>query len=169
MNRPSTPYIIRPGRLADAPAMARIFNHYVSTSDVIFSNDLLSSEQMRHKLEPVVAGRFPFLVAEIDGEVAGYCYAHRWMPDPVYGHTWEVTEYLSSPTTSKGIGTALLAEIIVRSRDAGAHSLISCVTATNVPCVHMLGRLGFERVGCVKESGYKFGRWHDDLFFQLML
>lgn len=168
MNSSVTPYIIRPGRPDDAAAMAGIFNYYVATSDVIFSERPLTEEDMRAKIEPV-AGHFPFMVAEEDGRVVGYCYAHLWQPDPVYRFTWELTEYLSHRTVSRGIGTALLEAVVEECRQAGAHTLLSCVTATNEPCLRMLARAGFKCVGNVAQSGYKFGRWHDDVFLQLML
>ncbi|MBO4955614.1 MAG: N-acetyltransferase [Muribaculaceae bacterium] len=169
MNSPASPYTIRRGTIGDAAAMARIFNHYVATSDVIFSDTHLSAGDMAARLAPI-AGKFPFMVAEgDDGEVIGYCYAHLWQPDPVYRFTWELTEYLDNRCCGRGVGTALLSAVISQCRQGGAHSLISCVTATNEPCINMLIRLGFERVGCVAQSGYKFGRWHDDVFLQLML
>ena len=82
--------------------MARIFNHYVATSTVIFSNDILSAERMADKIRPV-CGRFPFFVSVDDatGEVMGYCYAHLWQPDPVYGRTWETTSsWLTTPSAA---------------------------------------------------------------------
>ena len=88
--------MIRTGRPEDAAEMAAIFNHYVKTSTAIFSNKILTEEDMKHKIESLGAGsEFPFLVDEENGELTGYCYAHRWMPDPVYGRSWALA--LSAP------------------------------------------------------------------------
>ena len=168
MDSPATTYIIRPGTVDDATAMAEIFNYYVATSDVIFTERQHTEADMRARIEPVI-GRFPFMVAEQGGKVIGYCFAHLWQPDPVYRYTWELTEYLSPEAVSHGVGSALLKAVVDDCRRMGAHSLISWVTGTNEPCLRMLARVGFERLGCLKQSGFKFGRWHDDVFLQLML
>lgn len=159
---------IRNGRLDDAAEIARIFNFYVRTSDVIFSEHELSEEEMKRKLAPV-AGHFPFLVAEEDGRLLGYCYAHPWQPDYVYRFTLELTEYLDHESLSKGLGTRMLQMVIDQCRAAGFHSVVSAVTGGTIPCERMHDKLGFRVVGVVKDSGFKFGRFLDDVFYQLIL
>lgn len=162
--------MIRNGNIDDAAAMARIFNHYVLTSTVIFSNRQLSETDMRSKIHALRLGvDFPFLVSENAEEVDGYCYAHLWQPDPVYGRTWEVTIYLAPDACGKGIGSQLLSTLIEMSREAGAHTLISCITAGNAPCERLHRRLGFTQAGCLKSVGYKFGQYLDDALYQLPL
>lgn len=160
---------IRKGTPGDAGAVAGIFNHYVRTSDVIFSNRERSEAEMRGVLERVTAEGYPFYVSLEGDEVTGYCYAHAWQPDAVYGLTWEITIYLRHDVTGRGAGTKLLQAVIDDSRRAGAHTLVSCVTRGNAPCSRMMLRLGFGLTGCIKEAGYKFGRFLDDEFYQLML
>lgn len=161
--------MIRRGTLNDVAGMALIFNHYVRTSTVIFSNDELTAADMRSRMEPV-AGHFPFYVAETpEGELAGYCYAHHWHPNAVYGRTWEITIYLSHRFTGRGIGRELLGKVVEESRKAGAHTLVSCVTAGNEPCERLHRSMGFEKAGVLKAAGFKFGRYLDDVFYQLML
>lgn len=160
---------IRKGDVSDAGAIADIFNYYIRTSDVIFSNRERSAAEMREKLESVIAGGYPFFVSVEDGVVNGYCYAHAWQPDAVYGCTWELTEYLSHSSAGKGIGTKLLRATVEACRDSGAHTLIACVTAGNKACAGMLSRVGFRLVGIVRESGFKFGKYCNDEFWQLML
>ncbi len=161
--------MIRKGNLNDAAAMAGIFNHYVATSTVIFSNRQLSEADMRLRLEPV-AGRFPFYVDEDEnGEVTGYCYAHSWHPDEVYGRTWEVTIYLRHDITGRGIGSALLESVVAESRRMGAHVLMSFITEGNEPCERMHRRVGFRLEGLFREVGYKFGRYLNDAVYYLKL
>lgn len=160
--------MIRQGRIEDAARMAEIFNHYVRTSTVIFSNDVLSADDMGRRLESVV-GRFPFLVWEENGRVSGYCYVHFFHPDAVYSQTWELTEYLDHSVLGRGIGTRLLSETISLCREAGAHTLLSFITASNSQCEKMVGSLGFEKCGQIREAGYKFGEYLDDVIYQLIL
>lgn len=162
--------MIRKGTLNDAAAIADIFNHYVRTSTVIFSNDQLSADEMREKLEPVMKGGFPFFVdVDGDGTVTGYAYAHLYHPNPVYGRTWEITIYLRHGYTGRQIGSRLLERIINESRDLGAHTLISCITGGNMPCEKMHLNHGFTVAGTLLEVGYKFDQYLDDRLYQLML
>lgn len=150
--------------------MARIFNHYVRTSPVIFSNRTLSEDDMRDKLRRLGAGsEFPFLVAEADGALAGYAYAHLWQPDPVYGRTWELTIYLAPQACGRGLGTRLLTALVEACRRRGAHTLLSCISQGNEPCERMHRRAGFGLAGVLTGVGYKFGRYYNDAFYQLQL
>lgn len=162
--------MIRKGRIEDAADMASIYNHYVRTSTVIFSEKELSASDMTNKLLAMHVGdKFPFFIDEEEGAIRGYGYAHLWHPDSVYGQTWEVTIYLAPNDCAKGVGTSLLSEIIKASRENGAHVLISCITAGNMPCERMLQKLNFEKAGCLKEVGFKFGQYLDDVLYQLSL
>ena len=160
---------LREARPDDAAAIAGIFNHYVASSTVIFSNRIRTAAEMEQKIRDCL-GRTPFLVAQNDGgRLLGYCYAHPWQPDEVYGRTLEVTIYLAHDTLGQGIGSRLLAELIGRCRALGCHTLLSAVTEGNAPCEALHRKLGFTRVACMKEVGFKFGRYLNDVFYQLIL
>ena len=82
----------------DVEEMTRIYNHYVTETTVSFETEPLTtgdmSERVRH-----IAAEFPCFVAEQDGRVVGYCYAHLWKERAAYSHTWEVTIYLDGHPT----------------------------------------------------------------------
>lgn len=162
---------IRAGKLEDAAEMAEIFNHYVRTSTVIFSNRELSDNDMRQKLESLGVGtEFPFLVSvDNNGVLTGYCYAHRWMPDPVYGRSWELTMYLSHKHLGKGLGTRLLDRLIEECRKGGAHALITSITEGNAASEKMCVSAGFNLVGRLPEIGFKFGCYLNDVIYQKLL
>lgn len=161
--------MIRQGTLHDAAQIAEIFNHYVRTSPVIFSERELTATEMRSRLEQPLADGLPFYVSLSDDCVTGYCYAHRFMPDPVYGRTLEITVYLAPQATGRGIGTQLLRRVIADCRAAGAHTLVSFVTAGNIACERLHRRCGFTAAGLIREAGFKLGRYWDDLILQLLL
>ncbi len=162
--------VIRHGSGADAAAMAEIYNHYVACSDVIFSNTQLSAADMRGKIARLNLGaRFPFLVAESEGRVIGYAYAHHWQPDPVYDLTWELTMYLAHDIVGSGLGSRMFGRLVDECRQAGAHVLVSCITEGNAPCERMHLRAGFTRAGCIPETGFKFGRFLNDVIYYRLL
>lgn len=161
-------YMIRQGNIEDAADMADIFNYYIETSTVIFSNRRRSAVDMADMLNPII-GNYPFFIYEEDGKVLGYCYAHAFHPDPVYSRSWEITIYLRNGHTGQGIGTKLLEAITKASRQGGAHTLISCITDGNTACERMHERAGFIRTGVLRDAGYKFGQYLNDVFYQKIL
>lgn len=162
--------MIRVGKISDAHAMAEIFNHWVRTSTVIFSNRELEPSQMAEKIKPVIDGGFPFFVdTDENGRVTGYAYAHRYHPDPVYSGTWELTEYLSPDAVGKGIGSSLFHTLIDECKTRGAHVLISCITSGNAACERMNLSAGFTLSGIIPQAGYKFGLWLDDALYTKLL
>ncbi len=159
--------IIREGKLEDAAEITEIFNFYIRTSNVIFSERIRSEEDMKELLSKIV-GKYPFYVIEEAGKVRGYCYAHLWMPDPVYSQSWELTEYLENGYSGAGIGSELLRVVIEECFEKGAHALVSFVAGGNVPCERMMDRFGFKLRGVMREVGYKFSAYHDDAFYELL-
>lgn len=162
--------MFRKGTLDDAAAMARIFNYYVANSDVIFSERILTEDDMRRKLSSLgVAERFPFIIAEMpDGRMGGYGYAHLYHPDPVYGQTWELTIYLDHECLGQGIGSEMLRRLVAACRTAGAHALISCITGGNTACERMHIRQGFFEAGRLRAVGFKFGSYLDDVIYEIV-
>lgn len=161
---------LRAGNIGDAAAIAGIFNYWVRTSTVIFSNRELSASMMAERLGTVIDGKYPFLVAiDEEGDVIGYAYAHSYHPDPVYSGTWELTEYLSPGATGNGLGTRLFHALIDECRRCGAHVLISCITSGNAACERMNREAGFTLSGVLPQVGFKFGQWLDDALYTKIL
>lgn len=162
--------IIRKGSRFDADGMARIYNHYVRTSPVIFSHIELDERTMSEKIDRLeLNDKFPFLVAESYGTILGYAYAHSWQPDPVYSRSWELTMYLSDEASGKGLGSELIRRLILQCKERGAHTLVAFVTEGNLPCERMLHKAGFTLIGVFKEVGYKFCEYLNDALYQLIL
>ncbi len=162
--------MIRKGTLDDAADMAAIYNHYVATSTVIFSNKQLTSGEMRTKLEPLVADGYPFWVWEVDGVVRGYIYAHPWQPDEVYCHTWEIAVYVDKDCRGMRVGHQLLDALVKSCREEErVRVLISCITEGNVASERLHEGFGFKRVSRFEGVGYKFGEWLNDVHYQLTL
>lgn len=155
---------VRPGE--DAAALAAIYNEYVLNTTISFETEPLNEEQMLRRIAGFAA-EYPYLVYEENGVVLGHCYAHRWKERAAYAHTWESTIYLSPQACGKGIGPALMQELIARCRAAGCRVLIACITQGNERSCRFHESLGFRRVSHFHAVGKKFGRLLDVVDYQL--
>lgn len=160
--------MIRRVRKDDAPAIARIYNHYVADTDISFETEPVSDSDMLARIEAISA-RFPYLVCEIDGEVAGYCYVHQWKERAAYCHTLETTVYLAPDRTGAGIGRSLMMRLIEECRMTDCHALVACITGGNEPSCRLHENLGFSRVSHFLRVGRKHGKWLDVVDYELLL
>ncbi len=159
---------IRPVRLDDAGRIASIYNKYVSATTITFETEPVSVEVMRGRINSI-SSAFPYFVYEYDGVVLGYCYAYLWKEREAYSKTLETTVYLAPEACHQGIGTQLMRHLIEDCRRQGYHALVACVTADNLPSIHLHQHLGFRQVSRFSEVGRKFDRWLDVIDLELIL
>lgn len=160
--------MIRRVELQDAKAITAIYNEYVAHSVVTFETEPLREEDMRSRMVDI-SSSFPYYVCEVEGKVVGYCYAHAWKERMAYRNTLETTVYVHSGYHGKGIGTALMVQLIEACRREGYHVLIACLTEPNEASAMLHRALGFRKVSLFKEVGVKFGRWLDVADYELIL
>ncbi len=162
---------MRPAVAADLPRVAAIFAPFARDTAVTFETEAWSAAQWAEKHVDVVRRGLPFLVADVDGAVAGFAYAGPWRAKAAYRHTVEDTVYLDPAHAGRGIGTALLTELLDAAARAGARQVVAVVAdvpeaAASVP-LHR--RLGFAEVGRLTAVGFKHGRWVDTVLLQRAL
>ena len=160
--------MIREVRPDDAAQIAGIYNRYILETTISFETQPLSAEDMRIRIEEI-SSYFPYFVAENNGKLTGYCYAHPWKERAAYCKTLETTIYLASEAKGKGLGTRLMTQLIKECRNRGYHALIACITAENEESCQFHERLGFKKVSHFEQVGQKFGRWLDVADYELML
>ncbi|MFD1930328.1 MULTISPECIES: GNAT family N-acetyltransferase [Nonomuraea] len=161
---------IRPATAADLPAVAAVYAHYVATSVVTFDETAPELPFWQTRLRELGERGLPFLVADVDGEVAGYAYAGQWRPKPAYRHTVEDSVYLAPGRTGQGLGRALLGELLPRCAKAGARQVVAVIADTGQDASAALHRaFGFVSVGRLTGVGFKLGRWVDTQLMQLDL
>ncbi len=145
-----------------------IYNHYVATSTATFQlepdteAERLAWFQNRSPLHPVT-------VAETDGKVVGWGSLSPWKPRVGYAHSVEASVYVREGCHRRGFGRALLADLIERARAAGHHVLVGGACTEHPGSIALQETLGFVRVAHFRETGYKFGRWLDVVYLQLLL
>ena len=158
--------MIRPVTAADAAGIAAIYNHYVTRTTVTFEEEPITAEEMRGRIEAVVSHYLPWLVAESDGQVAGYAYATKWHHRHGYRFSVEVTVYLDPALGGRGIGTALYTELFPLLESKGIRSLVGVIALPNAASVALHEKFGMQKVGHLTAIGVKFGEWIDVGYWQ---
>jgi len=162
--------VIRPVRSSDAGALAEIYNHYVLNTVVSFEELPVAAEEMALRIDRNGAAGWPWLVAEAEGGApAGYAYAGPWQVRCAYQHTVELTIYLSPRHAGAGLGTRLYGQLFEALRDTPAHTAIGAIALPNPASVALHEKFGMTRVGQFREVGFKFGRWIDVGYWQVVL
>ena len=159
---------IRPATESDLVAINDIYNHYVQHSTCTYQEEPElpdgRREWFRHHGE-----KHPVIVAEIGGQVVGWGSLSAYHPRSAYRHTVENSVYVHHEYHWRGIGSLLLHELIVRARNFGHHAIIAIIDADQPASVALHAKFHFEKVGHMKQIGFKFGRWLDVVYMELIL
>lgn len=164
-------YTIRDARLQDLPDVREIYNHYVANSTVTFDEKPMTLREIRSKFQHIVKLGMPFLVAESPSEqILGYAYVYPWKEKAAYRFTVENSIYLRAAATNKGLGKALLAELITRSKAAGLKEMIAVIADKGADAsIAIHKNFGFKEIGHMGKVGYKFDRWLGTVLMQKSL
>ena len=161
---------IRPAKTADIPAITRIYAHAVRTGTASFELEPPSEADMAERMKAVLDGKFPYLVAEADGVVAGYAYASLYRTRPAYRFTVEDSVYVAPDMQRRGVGIALLRKLIEACTALGYRQMIAIIGDSNqAASIGVHKACGFTDAGNLRNIGWKFGRWLDTPMMQLAL
>jgi phosphinothricin acetyltransferase len=162
---------IRDARAEDLPDIREIYNHYVRNSVVTFDEDEMTLKEWRSKFAYLVKLDMPFIVAESpSGQVLGYALVTPWKQKKAYRYTVENSIYLGPASTGKGLGRALLDELLQRSTAAGIKEVIAVIADSGADAsIALHERFGFEEVGRMGKVGFKFNRWLGTVLLQKSL
>jgi L-amino acid N-acyltransferase len=160
---------IRAAGERDLAAILAIYNHAIEHTTAVFSYEPHTLEMRREWFESKQANGYPVLVAESDRTIAGFATYGLFRPWPAYSHTVEHSVYTAPEFRRRGIARLLMTELIALARSGGLHAMVGGVVAENAESVRLHESLGFTEVARFREVGWKFGRWLDLKFFELLL
>ncbi len=159
---------IRPYTTEDTQAILDIINDNILHSTALYEYKIRSYELQLQILEEKINKNFPVIVAELDGQVLGFGMYSEFRFREAYKFTVEHSVYVNNNFQGIGIGKLLLEELIASARKQKLHTMIAVIDAENQDSVEFHKKFGFKTVGIIKESGYKFDRWLDSVFMQLI-
>jgi L-amino acid N-acyltransferase YncA len=159
--------MIRNARPEDAEAICGIYNHYVLKSTITFEEEPVSVAVMRERILEVTRN-LPWIVDMEEGTITGYAYAYPWKIRSAYRHTVESGIYLHGEFTGKGIGTRLYGELLRLLKEEAFHAVIGGIALPNPASIALHEKLGFVNIGRFREVGFKFGKWIDVGYWELV-
>ncbi len=161
---------IRPAVKEDAKALLEVYAPFVisedrNLSDVSFEYEVPSEEEFKGRIENISA-KYPYLVCEVEGKIAGYVYAHEYIPRAAYQWGAEVTIYLGPVLQGLGAGRVLYEALEELLRMQGVLTTYACVTASNAHSVGLHEAMGYKIVGRFNQCGFKHGHWLDMVWLE---
>ena len=132
-----------------------------------FEEQAPTSDELLRRYEDVTRRALPYLVAEVGGTIAGYGYCSLYRSRSAYRYTLEDSVYVRPGSEGRGVGGALLAELIRRCEAAGYRQLVAVIgDSANAASIGLHASQGFLHAGTLRSTGFKFGRWVDSVIMQ---
>lgn len=158
---------MRPAAAGDLPAIHSIYAHHVLHGLATFEEEPPSVEELARRWHDVTARGLPYLVAELDGKVAGFGYCAPYRLRSAYRYALEDSVYVRHDMTGRGAGRRLLEELIRRCAGLGYRQIVAVIgDSANAASIGVHAACGFLRVGTLRSVGFKLGRWVDSVFMQ---
>ncbi len=161
--------IIRKATAADVPNILVIENHAILHTTSNYLYDIQSLEAQLQWFEDKEKKKFPVLVADYNGNAIGFGTYGTFREKIGYQFTVEHSVYVADEFINKGIGRLLLEALIEKAKLEGYHTMIGGIDAANKDSIAFHKKFGFVENGILKEVGFKFGKWLDLQFMQLIL
>jgi len=160
---------IRDAREDDLEAILDIYNDVIINTTAVYSEQPHTLQMRKDWYDERIKNNFPVFIADADGRVAGFSSFGHFRVWPCYRYTVEISVYVAASQRGKGISKILLQALIDRAREMNKHAVIAGISADNEISLNLHRSFGFEEVANFKEVGYKFGRWLDLKFLELVL
>ena len=168
----NTEYNIRDAQVEDAARLVEIYSYYITDTAVSFEYKVPSVDEFKARIIKIKE-KYPYLVCEKDGVIAGYVYASAYSPRAAYDWTVTTSIYVDKNIHRQGIGALLYAELEERLKKQGIVNLLAGIAYCDPEDEYLTQdsfkfhtRMGYEKVANMKGVGKKFDRWYDLLWMQ---
>ena len=160
---------IRTATEDDLPRLLEIYNDIIKNTTAVYDYEPHTIEMRKQWWETKQSQGFPVFVAEEEGHISGFSSIGPFRAWAAYKFSVENSVYVASDARGKGIGKLLIPPLLDASKKLGMHTVIASIDATNEASIKLHKRFGFEEVAHFKQVGWKFERWLDLKFLQLMI
>lgn len=160
---------IRPATEKDIPGILAIYNDAILHTTAVYDYKPHTLDMRQAWFADKQKNNIPLLVAEADGMITGFASYGPFRAWAAYKYSVEHSVYVHEGYRQKGIARKLLSALITAAQQREVHTMIAGIDADNTVSLHLHRQLGFRETGHFKEVGYKFGKWLDLVFMQLVL
>lgn len=164
---------LRAARVIDAPKLLEIYSYYVENTAITFEYDAPTLEEFENRMKNIMK-KYPYLVAEVNGEIVGYSYVAAFKNRPAYDWAVETTIYIRKDCKGIGIGRKLyeaIEKILVRQNILNLEACIALPDGEDdeyltMDSVHFHEKMGYRMVGEFQKCGYKFEKWYSMVWME---
>jgi L-amino acid N-acyltransferase len=162
--------LVSGARARHSEPILAIFNEAIENSTALYDYKLRTDADMQAWFDAKERKHYPVICAENDaGELMGFASYGQFRERPAYKYTVEHSVYVDTRFRGQGVGRRLLEATIEAAQRQDYHVLVGGIDAANAVSIKLHESLGFTSCGIVRQSGFKFGRWLDLAFYQLIL
>ena len=151
---------IRNAQLDDAPQIRNIYAGIVEETPISFEIQAPNLDEIQRRMQAAFESHC-YLVAELNQQLVGYAYGSYYRAREAYRNTVETSIYLDTHFHGRGIGTTLYKRLLMQLGELNFHTAVAGIYVPNPASEALHKRVGFKRIGRMKEVGYKFDKWHD--------
>ena len=171
MARPYPAHVkVRPASHDDLSGILEIYNEAVLNTTATYDYDPRTIEHRIAWYDDHAKNNYPIFVAVNDqGRVVGWSALNQFHARIGYRFTSENSVYVAADQRGKGIGKLLMPPLIEGARQRGLHAILAGIDANNEASVRLHTSFGFEKVAHLRQVGFKFGRWLDVIYMELLL
>jgi L-amino acid N-acyltransferase YncA len=162
-------YLIRMALPGDVPGILAIYNDAILHTTAVYTYEPRTMEMMEDWYREKQDKGLPVFVAEVGGRVAGFASYGPFRPWPAYKYSVEHSIYVHKDFRRQGIAKKLLWTLIDKAEASGFHTIVAGIDSENAVSISLHREFGFREAGVLTQVGYKFGRWLDLQFMQLIL
>lgn len=156
---------IRIAKLEDSKELVNIYKYYVENTSITFEYDVPSTEEFSERIKNTLK-KYPYLIAEENGEIYGYAYASAFKSRPAYDWAVETSIYVKNGDSRHGVGTLLYNELEKYLKMQNIINVNACITYPNEKSEEFHKKFGYKTIAHFTKCGYKLGKWHDMIWME---